>query len=219
MLRDFSYVAPEIPEYIPDNCTGCMDCVTECPDTAILGKVMGESELEEKLSKLDDKDREMFDPQWSKTRKYYDSYQKKLGKEGGRFAIIIDPSKCKGCAECVTVCDDLALKMIPKSEEKMEEIQRSHRLFKEFGPSDERFINDNLLIDMMLKEQTHIYVGGAGSVAPVAAKGPPCGCCAPPPEPNTWRPVGHRRGDRLQHGLHIDLSVQSVPRPLDELAV
>ena len=36
-LRDFSNIAPEIPEYIQANCTGCMDCVTECPDTAILG--------------------------------------------------------------------------------------------------------------------------------------------------------------------------------------
>mgnify|MGYP007073182674 FL=1 len=27
-LRDFSYVAPEIPEYIPSACTGCMYCVT-----------------------------------------------------------------------------------------------------------------------------------------------------------------------------------------------
>src|SRR5262245_65366404 len=27
-LRDFSYIAPDIPEYIPSNCTGCMDCVT-----------------------------------------------------------------------------------------------------------------------------------------------------------------------------------------------
>src|SRR5205807_3504994 len=25
-LRDFSNISPEIPEYIPDNCTGCMDC-------------------------------------------------------------------------------------------------------------------------------------------------------------------------------------------------
>ena len=41
-LRDFSNIAPEIPEYIPENCTGCMDCVTECPDTAILGKVLSE---------------------------------------------------------------------------------------------------------------------------------------------------------------------------------
>ena len=39
-LRDFSNISPEIPEYIAENCTGCMDCVTECPDTAILGKVL-----------------------------------------------------------------------------------------------------------------------------------------------------------------------------------
>ncbi len=163
-LRDFSYVAPEIPEYITENCTGCMDCVTECPDTAILGKVLAESTLESRLQDVPEEDRDMFEAQWSKTRKYYDGPQKK-GKEGGRFAIIIDPSKCKGCAECVTVCDDLALKMIPKSEETMEQIRKSHRLFKEIGPSDEQYINDNLLIDMMLKEQTHIYVGGAGSCA------------------------------------------------------
>lgn len=165
-LRDFSYVAPEIPEYIPDNCTGCMDCVTECPDTAILGKVIAEPDLEQKLSKLvsDPHDRAEYADQWSKPRKYYDGPIKK-GKPGGRFAIIIDPSKCKGCAECVTVCDDLALKMIPKSEPVMDKIRRGHRLFKEIGPSDEQYINDNLLIDMMLKEQTHIYVGGAGSCA------------------------------------------------------
>ena len=75
------------------------------------------------------------------------------------------PVKCKGCAECVTVCDDNALKMIPKSEPVMDRIRKSHRLFKEVGPTDDRYINDNLLIDMMLKEQTHIYVGGAGSCA------------------------------------------------------
>ena len=45
-LRDFSYVAPEIPEYIVENCTGCMDCVTQCPDTAILGKVLAEPDLQ-----------------------------------------------------------------------------------------------------------------------------------------------------------------------------
>jgi pyruvate/2-oxoacid:ferredoxin oxidoreductase beta subunit/NAD-dependent dihydropyrimidine dehydrogenase PreA subunit len=164
-LRDFSYVAPEIPEYITENCTGCMDCVTECPDTAILGKVLSEPELEEKLQTIDnEEDRQMFEKQWSKTRKYYEGPIKK-GKPGGRFAILIDPSKCKGCAECVTVCDDLALKMIPKTEPVMENIRKSHRLFKRFGPSNEDYINDNLLIDMMLKEQTHIYVGGAGSCA------------------------------------------------------
>jgi pyruvate/2-oxoacid:ferredoxin oxidoreductase beta subunit/NAD-dependent dihydropyrimidine dehydrogenase PreA subunit len=164
-LRDFSNVAPEIPVYIPENCTGCMECVTECPDTAILGKVLSEPTLEERLQTIaDEAERLMFGSLWSKPRKYYDGPIKQ-GKPGGRFAIIIDPSKCKGCAECVTVCDDAALKMVEKTEETMESIRKSHRWFKRFGPSDDAYVNDSLLIDMMLKEQTHVYVGGAGSCA------------------------------------------------------
>ncbi len=163
-LRDFSNIAPEIPEYIAENCTGCMDCVTECPDTAILGKVLSEPEWEEKLLTIPEADRAMFRAQWSKTKKYFDGYKKKLG-QGGMFQIIIDPSKCKGCAECVTVCDDDALKMIPKTDEVMLQARKSHRYFKNIGPSNPKYVSDNLLIDMMLKEETHVYVGGAGSCA------------------------------------------------------
>jgi len=164
-LRDFSYIAPDIPEYRPSNCTGCMDCVTLCPDTAILGKVVGESQFEQRLAAIEDPaDREAFRQQWAKTRKYYEGPAKRTG-EGGLFTIIIDPSKCKGCAECVTVCDDNALAMIPKNEDVMTRVRKFHRHFKQTGPSDERFVNDNLLIDMMLKEQTHVYTGGAGSCA------------------------------------------------------
>src|SRR5947209_18875781 len=165
-LRDFSNIAPENPEYIPANCTGCMDCVTECPDTAILGKVRGEDEWEQKLLTIPEADREMFRKQWSKTKKYYDAGKKKLGV-GGMFQIIIDPSKCKGCAECVTVCDDDALKMVPKTDEVMLEARTAHRLFKYIGPSNNKYINYSLLIDMMLKEHTMLYVGCAGS----------CVCC------------------------------------------
>ena len=165
-LRDFSYVAPEIPEYINDKCTGCMDCVTLCPDTAILGKVVGEEDFEKRLQKIEnEEDRELFRKfAWSEPNKYYAGPKKKTG-EGGKFSIIIDPSKCKGCAECVTVCDDDALRMVHKTDDLMTDIMKVHRMFKEFGPSDEKFVSDRLLIDMMLKEKTHIYVGGAGSCA------------------------------------------------------
>src|SRR5262245_22909918 len=164
-LRDFSNIAPEIPEYIPQNCTGCMDCVTECPDTAILGKVLSESEWTQKMLAVPEADREMYRVQWAKTKKYYDAGKKKHGGDGGMFQIVIDPSKCKGCAECVTVCDDDALKMIPKTDEVMRNSRKAHRYFKNVGPSNEKYISESLLIDMMLKEQTHVYVGGAGSCA------------------------------------------------------
>src|SRR6476660_10444259 len=47
--RDFSFIAPEIPEFIGPNCVGCMDCVTECPDTAILGQVIPKEQDDEAL--------------------------------------------------------------------------------------------------------------------------------------------------------------------------
>ena len=65
--RDFSY-RPGDPQYLPQNCTGCMDCVTQCPDTAILGKVLSEA-VEQKLQSIaDDDERAMFEQQWSQAR-------------------------------------------------------------------------------------------------------------------------------------------------------
>ncbi len=55
--------------------------------------------------------------------------------------------------------------MIPKTDEVMTKARKSHRYFKNIGPSNNKYINDSLLIDMMLKEETHIYTGGAGSCA------------------------------------------------------
>ena len=182
-----------------------MDCVTECPDTAILGKVIAESISKRSWLRFPTRTTGPSSRSNGRgPRKYYDG-PKKQGLDGGRFAIIIDPQKCKGCAECVTVCDDNALKMIPKTEPVMDRIRKSHRMFKQVGPSDERYINDNLLVDMMLKEQTHVYVGGAGSW-PAAAKGPRCGCLRRH-RGEVRRSVGHRRGHRLQHCLHLDVSL------------
>ena len=217
-LRDFSYIAPEIPEYLPQNCTGCMDCVTQCPDTAILGKVLSEPVLEQKLQSIaDEQERDMFEKQWSRTRKYYDAPKKK-GKDGGRFAILIDPSKCKGCAECVTVCDDLALEMIPKSESTMENIRKSHRHFKEFGPSDDQYINDNLLIDNDAQGE-HPHLRRRRRLLRRMRRGLGAADAVRRHRRQARRPVGHHRRHRLQHRVHIHVSLQSLPCPVDEFIV
>src|SRR5205809_4763687 len=66
LLRDFSYIAPEIPLYISENCTGCMDCVTECPDTAILAKAIPKSVLDAELAKIpDEAERERQRRNWA----------------------------------------------------------------------------------------------------------------------------------------------------------
>ena len=108
--------------------------------------------------------------------------------------------------------------MIPKTDQVMTDVRKSHRCFKKFGPIDEQYINDNLLIDMMLKEQTHIYVGGAGSLRRLRRGDRPADDVRGHRR-QVRRPVGHRRRHRLQHGLHLDLSVQPVPGAVDQFAV
>src|SRR5436190_7108898 len=67
--RDFSFIAPEIPEFIASNCVGCMDCVTECPDTAILAKVIPKEQADAALAKMSPEKRAQVEGDWSKTRK------------------------------------------------------------------------------------------------------------------------------------------------------
>ena len=71
ILRDFSYIAPEIPLLNSENCVACMACVIECPDTAILGKVVPKAKLEEELAKIpDEAEREHYRKQFGKTTKF-----------------------------------------------------------------------------------------------------------------------------------------------------
>jgi len=157
-LRDFSYLSPEIPEFIAERCVGCMACVTECPDTAILGKAIPASRLEMELQ---------FDKaHWVHTRKYFDVPARK-GLEGALFGIFIDPTKCKGCAECVEVCAALgydALRMVRKDQGTLARYRQAFNFFRRVGPTPPEYINEKSLADMMLAEESALlYVGGAGS--------------------------------------------------------
>ncbi len=162
--RDFSFIAPEIPEFIPENCVGCMDCVTECPDTAILAKAIGKEQMDKAFEGMSDDERTTIQPDWAQTRKYWGTNEKK-GKEPAYFGIFIDPSKCKGCAECVDVCDDDALKMIKKTDRNIPVFKQKWDHFRDLGPTPEQYINEKVLADMMLRDDTLQYVGGAGSCA------------------------------------------------------
>lgn len=167
-FRDFSYIAPEIPEFENNNCVGCMTCVTECPDTAILGRVVEQAELDQALDEMPDGSRSWLSKQWAETNKFFKVPEKKEPGSGGKFGIFIDPTKCKGCAECVQVCEDLgynALKMIEKEDDTIPRYKEGFDFFRSLPPTPDRFINERVLVDMMLKDETLGYVGGAGSCA------------------------------------------------------
>ncbi len=162
--RSFRNLAPEIPELIVEACVGCMDCVNECPDTAILAKVVEAKALEEKLQQVERADlREALRRQFAVTSKYHGLFTKR-GEEGGLFGIFIDPDKCKGCGECVTVCGShAALRMVPKSDVDLSRYDLEMDLYRHLPETPARFLNEKSLGDMMLAGRSLLYAGGAGS--------------------------------------------------------
>lgn len=174
--RDFSHLAPKIPDLVADRCVGCMACVSACPDTAILGVALPESRVAERLdafATVEDSPsaRATASAHFMKTRKYADVPAKR-GLEPASFGIFVDPVHCKGCGECVEVCTALghdALRMIDKEQDAAERestlvrYARDMRFFRTLPPTPADYRNEKSLGDLMLGDSAMGYIGGAGS--------------------------------------------------------
>lgn len=176
-VRDFSTLAPRIPQLVAERCVGCMACVSACPDTAILGIATPEAELPGRIETFA---ATQADPaqasasagaHFMHTQKYAEVPARK-GLPPASFGIFVDPVHCKGCAECVEVCAALghdALIMIdkvaaePTGGSTLERYRRDISFFRSLPPTPVEYRNDKALADLMLGEHAIGYVGGAGS--------------------------------------------------------
>jgi pyruvate ferredoxin oxidoreductase beta subunit len=164
--RDFSYIAPDIPHYDASHCVGCMACVTQCPDTAILAKVVPERTLAHLAAGLPKEDAAALNARMARTAKYHEHFALPIaaGREPGMFGIFVDPTKCKGCGECVEVCGDhQALRMVPKDLGGLDDARRDWGFYDFLPETPDVYIRERLLIDMMLASKSLLYSGGAGS--------------------------------------------------------
>ncbi|HSK92908.1 MAG TPA: thiamine pyrophosphate-dependent enzyme [Candidatus Angelobacter sp.] len=171
--RDFSGLAPRIPELISSACVGCMTCVNACPDTAILGVAQPPSVLDPAIASAAGgaEAAAQLRDHFATTTKYATVPAKK-GHEPAQFGIFVDPVHCKGCAECVEVCHELgydALRMVDKVADEgtgastVDRYNRDMRFFRSLPPTPDTYRNEKALADLMLGEHAMGYVGGAGS--------------------------------------------------------
>ncbi len=178
-VRDFSSLAPTIPELDAARCVGCMACVSSCPDSAIMGIAVPESRLEPSIAAFtetqDGPERaaETIRSHFVTTTKYAE-VPKRRGLEPAQFGIFVDPVHCKGCGECVEVCTDLgheALQMVekvpvePAGESTLDRFRRDISFFRRLPATPSEYRNEKALADLMLGEHAFGYVGGAGSCA------------------------------------------------------
>ena len=203
-FRDMTSIRFEHPEFIPENCTGCGDCYTVCPDTAIPGLVnetgqvldtvvnrlkkagkpteqlpRAVRQMEMKLKKLlaaaeetdpvdtiiedailatidgadlsaADKEQlekefvdfreELGDFQFALCRPYFTLPEKKQAGNGGLLSITIDPYTCKGCMECVEVCNDDALRPVTQTKESIKSLRKNWDFWLDLPNTPEKYI-------------------------------------------------------------------------------
>jgi len=72
---------------------------------------------------------ELGDFQFALTRPYYDVFEKDKPGSGGLFSITINPTTCKGCMECVAVCDYDALRMTTQTEDSVARLRKEWDLW------------------------------------------------------------------------------------------
>ncbi len=77
--------------------------------------------------------------EFSITKPYWSTKEKKGKGSGGLFAITVNPYTCKGCELCVDVCDDDALRMVPQTPEAIARLRRDWNFWLDLPTTPKEF--------------------------------------------------------------------------------
>jgi pyruvate-ferredoxin/flavodoxin oxidoreductase len=128
-------------------------------DSAMKALVEKEAENAEALSEEFDWLREALgDFQFSITRPFYTLPEKDAPGSGGLLSITVNPYTCKGCAECIEVCEDDALVKVGQTAESVAALRDGWEFWTELPSTPDRYIRveklderigvlDNILLD------------------------------------------------------------------------
>ena len=82
---------------------------------------------------------ELGDFKFALTRPYYELFEKDQANSGGLFSITINPTTCKGCMECVNVCEDDALRIVTQSEESVVKLRNEWEFWNDLPSTPDKF--------------------------------------------------------------------------------
>lgn len=144
-------------------------------DQAVLETLAGAEHEGEARIKLEEEFGLLMDAmgsfEFAVTKPYWSNREKKNKGSGGLFSITINPDTCKGCMECVEVCDDDALVKVPQTQEAVQRLRNDWAFWLDLPTTAPDFIRiddldekigalDTLLLD---KRNYGAMVCGDGS--------------------------------------------------------
>ncbi|MFP4209336.1 MAG: 2-oxoacid:acceptor oxidoreductase family protein [Wenzhouxiangella sp.] len=111
------------------------------------------------------------DFQWAVTRPFYTQREDKNAGSGGLLSITVNPETCKGCAECVAVCEDGALEQVPQTNASLDQLRQRWALWRDLPSTDDDFIRITdleqaigVLDNILLKKEIYLpFTSGDGA--------------------------------------------------------
>ena len=73
------------------------------------------------------------------TKPYWSNKEKKAGGSGGLFSITINPYTCKGCMECIDVCEDDALHAVTQDEASITRLRNDWAFWLDLPTTSQQF--------------------------------------------------------------------------------
>ncbi len=120
------------------------DSVTAMLEEAF-GKTLRESKLESTGRGELKQEFELFREelggfQFALSRPYFTMKEEKSPGEGGLLSITVNPYTCKGCMECVEVCNDDALRTVTQTKESIEGLRRNWDLWQDLPTTPKKYV-------------------------------------------------------------------------------
>jgi len=78
--------------------------------------------------------------QLSLSRPYFTNPEKQSKGDGGLLSITVNPYTCKGCMECVEVCNDDALRPVTQTPESIEKLRRNWDFWLDLPNTPKKYI-------------------------------------------------------------------------------
>jgi len=110
-----------------------------------IDKTIAESNLEDDERKLLEVEfgrfREEIDGfQFALSRPYYTLPERDCAGDGGLLSITVNPQTCKGCMECVAVCEDDALRPVEQTTESIQRLRNDWNFWLDLPTTPEKYI-------------------------------------------------------------------------------